>query len=269
MKTILMTGAAGGVGTFLRPELRGKYALRLSDVRPVGDLQEGETYVPCDLADLKALTEACRGADGIIHLGGNPAEDTWEAIHDANIVGCRNLFEAARLAGTKRIVFASSNHAVGFYRRDDPIGVDVTPRPDSRYGVSKAFGEAMGALYADKYGCEVTAIRIGNVDRRPIDVRRLAIWISPRDLAQLVCIGLEHPDIHFDVVYGMSDNKRAWWDNSNATRLGYNPQDKSEDYAADILKGGNTDSDDAAAETYQGGAFVSLEDGGRPEPDLP
>lgn len=269
MKTILMTGAAGGVGTFLRPELRGHYALRLSDVRQITDLSDNETFVPCDLADLEGLAGAAEGVDGIIHLGGNPAEDTWEAIHAANIVGCRNLFEAARLAGVKRVIFASSNHAVGFYRRDQTIGVDVAPRPDSRYGVSKAFGEAIGALYSDKYGLEVMAIRIGNVDRAPIDVRRLAIWVSPRDLAQLVAIGLEHPDIHFDIVYGMSDNARAWWDNANATRLGYSPEDKSEDYAADILKAGDRDSDDDAAETYQGGAFVSLEDGGRPEPDLP
>ena len=269
MKTILMTGAAGGVGTFLRRELQGTYALRLSDREPIDDLGAHETFVSCQLTDLDGLVEAAQGVDGIIHLGGNPAEDSWEEIHEANIVGCRNMFEAARLAGVKRLVFASSNHAVGFYRRDHTIGVDVTPRPDSRYGVSKAFGEAMGALYADKYGMEVLSIRIGNVDQRPIDVRRLAIWISPRDIAQLVRIGLEHPDIHFEVVYGMSDNKRAWWDNANAFRLGYQPQDRSEDFAADILKNGDRDSDDDAAETYQGGAFVSLEGGGRPEPDLP
>lgn len=268
MKTILMTGAAGGIGTYLRRELKDRYIFRLSDRHAIDDLGPNETFHQCQLTDLDALTEAARGADGVIHLGGNPAEDSWEEIHEANIVGCRNMFEAARIAGARRLVFASSNHAVGFYRRDEVIGVDVTPRPDSRYGVSKAFGEAMGALYADKYGMEVMAIRIGNVDQRPIDVRRLSIWISPRDMAQLVTVGLENPDIHFEIVYGMSDNKRAWWDNANAYRLGYKPQDRSEDFAAEILAKGDRDSDNDLAETHQGGAFVSLEDGGRPDPDL-
>ena len=112
------------------------------------------------------------------------------------------------------------------------------------------------------------AIRIGNVDQRPADVRRLAIWLSPRDLAQLVCIGLEHPDIHFEIVYGMSNNTQSWWDNANATRLGYQPQDRSEDWAAEILIRGARDTDDDVAETYQGGTFVSLEDGGGRMPDL-
>ena len=148
------------------------------------------------------------------------------------------------------------------------IGVNVTPKPDTRYGVSKVFGEALGSLYSDKYGVGTLSIRIGNVDQRPADVRRLAIWISPRDLAQLVRIGLEHPELHFEIVYGMSNNKRAWWDNANAFRLGYQPRDESEDWADDVLAGGPNDTDDDAAETYQGGTFVSLEDGGGRKPDL-
>ena len=222
MKTILMTGAAGGARTFLRREL-AEYSLRLSDVRVVTDLGDNETFVASDLTELEAVTAAAEGCDGIIHLGGMSDEQPWEDILNANIVGCRNVYEAARTQGVKRVIFASSNHAVGFYRRDETISVDVTTKPDTRYGVSKAFGEAMGSLYADKYGVGGLAIRIGNVDQRPADVRRLAIWLSPRDLAQLVRIGLEHPQIHFEIVYGMSDNKRSWWDNANATRLGYQP----------------------------------------------
>ena len=267
MKTILMTGAAGGVATFLRREMT-EYALRLSDVHVVADLSDNETFVAGDLTDLNAVTAAAEGCDGIIHLGGMSDEQSWEDILNANIIGCRNIYEAARTQGVKRVIFASSNHAVGFYRRDQTIPVDVTTKPDTRYGVSKAFGEAMGSLYADKYGVGSLAIRIGNVDQRPADVRRLAIWLSPRDLAQLVRIGLEHPDIHFEIVYGMSDNKRSWWDNANATRLGYQPQDRSEDWAKEILADGARDTDDAAAETYQGGTFVSLEDGGGRVPDL-
>ncbi|MBL4721249.1 MAG: NAD-dependent epimerase/dehydratase family protein, partial [Alphaproteobacteria bacterium] len=195
----------------------------------------------------------------IIHLGGYSVEGDWESILNANIIGARNLFEAARLEGVKRVVFASSNHAMGFYGRDEMIDHTAPLRPDGRYGLSKAFGESLGRLYADKYGAEVMCIRIGNVDVAPIDVRRLSIWISPRDLAQLIGIGLDHPDIRHEVVYGMSDNKRAWWDNANASRLGYAPQDRSEDFAETVFANHSSDTGDARADVAQGGAFVTAE----------
>ncbi len=259
MKTILITGAAGGVARVLRKELAGHYTLRLCDNRPLDDVTAGESFVPADLTDAAALGAVTEGVDGIVHLGGYSVEGPWQPILDANIVGCYNLFEAARVNGVPRVVFASSNHAVGFYRRDQTIGVDVVPRPDGRYGVSKVFGEALGALYADKYGLGVLSIRIGNVGEKPIDARRLSIWLSPRDLAQLVRIGLEHPDLGYEVVYGMSDNARAWWDNSAARRLGYAPQDRSEDYAAEVLAAHPQDTGDARADAHQGGHFVSVE----------
>ena len=158
--------------------------------------------------------------------------------------------------GVKRFLVATSNHAVGFYPITQKVDHRVYIKPDSRYGVSKVFNEALASLYADRYGMEMFCMRIGNVNREPIDRRRLAIWISPRDMAQLVTIGLEHPDIRFEIVYGISGNKRAWYDNSNAYRLGYKPQDDSETYAAEVLaneKPGN----DAIAETHQGGAFCT------------
>ena len=235
MKTILITGAAGGIATQIRPLLREHYRLRLSDRAPVRDPTPEETVTSADLGDIEALRRAVSGVDGILHLGGYAVEADWDIIHDANIVGCYNLFEAARLEGVKRIVFASSNHAVGYYPRAETIGIDVPVRPDTRYGLSKAFGEALGALYAHKYGAEVLSIRIGNVIGEPSDRRRLAIWQSPRDFVQLVRIGLEHPDIRHEIVYGMSDNKRAWWDNRNAYRLGYRPMDRSEDHAEKVL----------------------------------
>lgn len=205
MKTILMTGAAGDVGAILRKEFQGRYRLRLSDIAALDDCASNEEFVPADLSDLEATRKAVAGVDGIIHLGGFSVEGDWDRILNANIIGTRNLFEAARIEGVKRIVFASSNHAMGFYRRDETVDHTDYPRPDSRYGVSKVFGEAMGSLYSDKYGAEVMNIRIGNVAEEPADVRRLAIWISPRDLAQLVSIGLEYHDIRFEVVYGMSE----------------------------------------------------------------
>ncbi len=264
MKTILVTGAAGGVGTFLREEFRGRYRLRLSDIAALDDCGPDEDFVAADLGDFAALRSAVAGVDGIVHLGGFSVEGDWNTILNANIIGTNNLFEAARIEGVKRIVFASSNHAMGFYGRDHTIDHSHYPRPDSRYGLSKVFGEALGSLYADKYGAEVMNIRIGNVAEEPLDVRRLAIWISPRDLAQLVSIGLEHPDIRFEIVYGMSDNQRAWWDNSNARRLGYAPRDRSEDFAAKVLSEHSADTGDPLADARQGGTFVSTESGGDP-----
>ncbi|MGI9386968.1 MAG: NAD-dependent epimerase/dehydratase family protein, partial [Methyloligellaceae bacterium] len=154
------------------------------------------------------------------------------------------------------IVFASSNHAVGYYRRDQTIGVDVIALPDTRYGVSKAFGDALGALYARKHGLKVFCIRIGNVADQPVDKRRLSIWISPRDLVQLVRIGLDHPEIDFNIVYGASENARTWWDNRAAFELGYRPEDQSEDYATEVLAKEPPIAADDPAEIYQGGTFV-------------
>src|SRR3974390_1480001 len=221
VQRVLMTGAAGDVGSRLRTLLRGTYpSLRLSDIRVPDDLWAGEDFVRADLNDYAQVEKIVVGIDGVIHLGGMSVEAPWETILNANIVGCYNLFEAAYRAGVKRVVFASSNHAVGFYRRDQTIGVDVTVRPDSRYGVSKAFGEALGALYAEKHGLRGACLRIGNVNDKPIDVRRLAIWLKPEDLVQLIRIGLEHPDVRFEIFYGASDNAAAWRDNNRALQLG-------------------------------------------------
>jgi uronate dehydrogenase len=265
MKTILITGAAGDVGTHLRRELAGKYVLRVSDLRSLKKINKEEQFVRADISKMPDALRITKGVDAIVHLGGYSVEGPWEGILNANIIGCYNVFEAARRNGVKRILFPTSNHAVGFYRRDQTIDHRVYIKPDSRYGVSKVFGEALGSLYADKYGMEVFCMRIGNVNATPIDKRRLSILFTPRDLAQLVTIGIEHPDIRFEIVYGISRNKRAWYDNSNAYRLGYKPQDDSEKWAAEILArepaGG-----DPVAELHQGGVFCVAEEIQNPAP---
>jgi len=263
MKTILITGAAGDVGTHLRRELAGMYRIRASDLRPIKKVAQ-ETTLRADISKLADALRITKGVDAVVHLAGYSVEGPWEGILSANIVGCYNVFEAARRNGVKRILFPTSNHATGFYRRDQTIDHRVHPRPDSRYGVSKVFGEALGSLYADKYGMEVFCMRIGNVNPAPIDKRRLSLWFSPRDLAQLVGIGIEHPDIRFEIVYGISGNKRAWYDNSNAYRLGYRPQDDSEIHAAQILA--REKPGDPVAERYQGGVFCVAEEVPNPAP---
>jgi len=263
MKKILITGAAGDVGSHLRRELAGRYELRLSDIRTIAKPSPGEEFIRGDCASLRDMLKITRGIEAIVHLGGFSVEGSWETILRANIVGAYNVFEAARRNGVRRMVFATSNHAVGFYDRDETIDHRVYPRPDSRYGVSKVFGEALGSLYADKYGMEVVCIRIGNVNPRPMDKRRLSIWLSPRDLAQLVSIAIDRPGIQFEIVYGVSGNRRSWYDNSNAERLGYRPQDDSENWAAEVLANEKPGAD-PRTEKYQGGTFVTAEDGGDP-----
>lgn len=259
MKCVMITGASGQLGRTLRAGLRGEYSLRLLDILPIEDLDENESFVLADVGDSAALENAMDGVDAIVHLGAVSVEDSWALILPNNIVGTYNLFEAARQAGVKRVLFASSNHAIGFYRRDQKIGPNVTVRPDSRYGLSKAFGEALASLYADKYGLETYCMRIGNVTEKPVDERRLSIWMSPRDFVQLVEVGLETPDLHFEIVYGASANTRSWWDNSNAERLGYRPQDNAEDYAEEVMAQEPPHAPDDPQHLYQGGAFVTAE----------
>jgi uronate dehydrogenase len=258
MKTVLITGATGDVGSHLRRDLAANYKLRLSDRRPLEAKKKGEAFVKADISKMADALRITKGVDAIVHLGGYSVEGPWESILQANIIGCYNVFEAARRNGVKRIIFPTSNHAVGFYRRDRTIDHKVYTKPDSRYGVSKVFGEALGSLYADKYGMEMFMIRIGNVNPVPIDKRRLAIWASPRDLAQLVSIGIDRPGIKFEIVYGVSGNTRSWYDNANAARLGYRPQDDSETYAEEVLK--KEKAGDPTAELYQGGVFAIAEE---------
>jgi uronate dehydrogenase len=245
MPRILMTGAAGGIGTSLRKLLPPIYPdLVLSDLKAPADLGSNETFKAADLADLGQVEAICEGVDGILHFGGYSVEGAWDPILQANIIGGYNLFEAARKKGVKRIVFASSNHAVGFYPRHHRIGTDVTPRPDSRYGVSKVFGEAVGALYADKHGLKVTCIRIGNFGEKPLDHRRLA---------------LDHPDIQFEILYGASYNERSWWDNHRAYDLGYRPTGRAEDFREHAMAEQAKLKPDPVSDFYQGGAFCSME----------
>ena len=266
MEHVLITDAAGVIGRRLRRSLRGVYrSIRLSDRVAPGNLAAGETFIAADLADLAAVEQAVAGVEGIVHLGGISGESDWPSILESNIIGTYNLFEAARRQGVQRIVFASSNHAVGFYRRTRRIGADVLPRPGSRYGVSKAFGESLAALYGDKYGLRVLCLRIGNFGDKPVDKRRLSIWISPDDFAQLVRIGLEHPALRYAVAYGVSDNERSWWDNEAAYRLGYRPQGRGEDYLQEALAAEAALPPDPVGDLFQGGSFASAEFAGDPE----
>jgi uronate dehydrogenase len=257
---VLITGAAGNIGRTLRAHLKGRYVLlRLTDLAPQAAAGPGEEVSTVDIRDMAALERSLQGIDCVIHLAGIPEEDSWDKILPANIEGCYNLFEAARRQGVRRVVFASSNHAIGFHRRETFIDTQVQTRPDGRYGVSKVFGEAVGRLYADKYGLSVACMRIGSFrpSDRPSESRHLLTWISHRDMAQLASRCVEHPDYHFVVVYGVSNNLRNRWDNTPAKFLGYRPQDDAELFAAEVLA--TSPVEDPIAAQFHGGMYCPME----------
>jgi uronate dehydrogenase len=205
---VLLTGAAGRIGTVLRGGLpeRG-WALRCLDVVPVADTRPGEEHVVADVADLAAMVDATEGASAVVHLAGVSGESTWPAISRANIEGTYATLEAARRAGIQRVVLASSNHATGYTPRPAAGQLreaDASPRPDTYYGVAKVTMEALGSLYADRYGMDVVCLRIGTALPEPIAVRHLSTWLSPDDTVALVHAALSAPSPGFAVVWGTS-----------------------------------------------------------------
>ncbi|MGO4765155.1 NAD-dependent epimerase/dehydratase family protein [Cupriavidus sp. 2KB_3] len=253
---ILLTGAAGNLGKVLRDRLK-RYAdvVRISDIADLGPAGAQEEVVPCDLSDAKAVHALVAGVDAIVHLGGVSVERPFEEILPANIQGTYHLYEAARRHGVRRIVFASSNHVIGFYKQGEVLDADSPPRPDGYYGVSKAFGEQLGSFYFDRYGIETVALRIGSSFPEAKDRRMLVTWLGYDDLEQLVKRAVFVPEVGFTIVYGASANRDSWWDNSKAARLGFRPVESSEQFRAKVESVPPLPADDAAG-WYQGGAFV-------------
>jgi uronate dehydrogenase len=255
---LLLTGAAGGLGKVLRERLR-PYAsiLRLSDIGEMAPAAgPHEEIVRCDLADKNAVHQLVEGVDAIIHFGGVSVERPFEEILGANICGVFHIYEAARRHGVKRVVFASSNHVIGFYKQDEKLDAHSARRPDGYYGLSKSYGEDMASFYFDRYGIETVSIRIGSSFPEPANRRMMSTWLSYDDLTQLIERSLYTPDVGHTVVYGMSDNRDVWWDNQFAAHLGFEAKDSSEVFRAKVEAQPMPAADDPAR-IYQGGAFVA------------
>src|SRR5580692_12236454 len=186
MSVVVITGAAGLVGSMLRPRLaRPGRTLRVLDIAPL-TAGPGEEAIQASVTDIDAMTAACQGADAVIHLAGIPGEASWPRILEVNINGGYAVFEAARRAGTPRVIFASSNHAVGFAPRSAfPVPDYAFPAPDTYYGVSKASGEGLAAQYHYRYGMDTICLRILSCFERPQNVRQLSTWLSPDDAGRL------------------------------------------------------------------------------------
>lgn len=252
MKHLLLTGASGNLGRMLAPRLaQGGYRLRLSDIAPFPDeLPEGAEFIQADLSDATAAVGLVRGTDAVLHFGGISIEKPYDQIVSANILGVTHIFEAAR-AQKQRIVFASSNHTIGFYRRDEVLAVDDPLRPDGYYGISKAYGELLGSMMFDKHGIESVHMRIGSCLPRPTETRHLATWLSHDDLVRLLVAAVEAPETGFAIVWGISANAGRWWVKDDAARIGYEPQDDAS------LFGALAETGDPVSRRFQGGTFTA------------
>ncbi|MEV4969367.1 NAD(P)-dependent oxidoreductase [Streptomyces sp. NPDC024062] len=234
--TVAVTGAAGNIGSVVRKALRGEAArVLLLDRVPLRPEADNEDVHTVDLRDAAAVESALAGADQVLHLGGMPDEAPLADLLDANVLGTHHVLEAARRAGTGRVVLASSNRVTGFY----PVGHLTRPqepvRPDGLYGVSKAAIEALGQLYADKFGLSVICLRIGSFEPVPTEPRHLSTWLSPRDAVGYIRAALTAPSsARFAAVYAVSANTRRFWEVPDPTVLDYTPVDNAEPYAVDI-----------------------------------
>ena len=267
IKKVLITGAAGLCGSVLYDGLIKKgYKIICCDKKITPSnaakkikLKVSNKIKKIDLKNFKSLVKITKGIDAAIHFGGiprhTPKEDIYSKILENNISGTYNLFEACRINRVKRIIFASSAHVIGFHNRKNRIDEKCTLRPDSHYAVSKCFGEALASLYSDKYNIKTMSIRIGSVLPQPTDERFLSTWISFRDLVHLVDIGLKSSKLHCSVVYGISKNKRSWWKNNSAYKLGYKPKDNAEKFIKNSIS--KNERKDPIALKFHGGVFTS------------
>jgi uronate dehydrogenase len=259
---VLITGAAGAIGSALRAGLRGRWqCLRLTDIRPVHDLRANEELVVADIADRPAIEAMMRDVRAVVHLAGVVGSYTLEDLFRVNARGLFDVFEAARLTGVARIIFASSNHTFGCYPVAEKVSPDLPPRPDSLYGAFKVWGETMLRQYYERYGIRSVSLRIGTFRGQPVDQRSLATWLSPADAAHLVDVSLRHPDPGCMLVNGYSNNTRLKVSKTNWAALGYEPKDNAEKYL-ETLRAQGVDVDAPARDEWEwpehGGSFVRL-----------
>lgn len=263
MKRLLITGAAGSLGKVARAGLGHiAEAIRLTDIAEMAPPTGNEEVMQADVADFDAIRAVVDGCDGILHLGGQPTEGPWEKVLNANIIGFYNVYEAARQTGVNRIVFASSNHAIGFHPREKTLDATALPRPDTLYGVSKVYGEALASLYYDKFGIETAILRIGSCFPEPVDHRMLATWLSYDDFVGFVESAFISPRIGCPIVYGASDNREQLWDNQLTSFIGWKPQDTSEPHRARLDATKEKPGPNDAPVKYHGGQFAAF-----PHPD--
>jgi uronate dehydrogenase len=260
LKRLVLTGAAGRLGSYLRePLTQLADELVSSDLHEdIGKLYPGERYQRADLAVYDDIHRLLQGADMVVHFGANPDEAPFEQLLGPNFIGAYNVWEAASRHGLRRVVYASSIHAVGMHARQDAIGIDAPHRPDSYYGLAKCFAEDLGRMYWDKRGLESVHLRILSC-AQVTSARALGTWLSYDDLIQLVTRAVDTPTTGFAVIYGVSNNDRSPVDNSKAAFLGYRPKDNAEVFAAKILADAPVPDPTDPAQMCHGGVFAAVD----------
>ena len=259
MKKIVLTGANGNLGQELRAMLAGLCdALLSTDIADgVGELLPNESFVQADLAEMDQVRPLLEGADMVVHFGALVDELEFSKVWGPNFMGSFNVWESARQLGVKRVVYASSIHAMGMYPKTVAIDTVMPQRPDTYYGLAKCFTEDLGRMYWEKEGIESVHLRIYSATSKPGNARALGSWLSFDDLRQLVQRSVETPFVGFTIAYGVSNNDRSPVDNSAASFLGYRPKDNAEDYADEVFaKEPAADLSDIA-QTCHGGPFAS------------
>jgi len=258
LKKIVLTGAAGYLGDMCRGPLSQMCETLVSTdiVDAKSDLHPNETFIKADIGVFDEVAALMDGVEMVVHFGSIADEASWDRIFHSNMISAYNIWESAYQAGARRIVYASSIHAVGMYGKDQFIDSDVRQRPDTFYGLAKCFGENLGSLYWDKRGLEAVAMRILSATPKPGNSRALGTWQSPDDAVQMVLKAVTSPTVGYTVVYGVSNNDRAGVDNSKASFLGYRPKDNAEDFAADILPNAAPQDPHNPEDTCHGGPFA-------------
>lgn len=258
MERLLITGAAGALGRMARARLKGLAAtLRLSDIVDPGAAGPDEEVMVGDLAEEDFVLSLVEGCDGIVHFGGVSVEDHFDRICAANLIGVRNLYEAADKSGKPRILFASSNHVVGYHPQSAKLDAAAQMRPDGWYGISKGYGELVARMYWEKRGIETAILRIGSCLPEPRDRRQLSTWLSHDDFARFAERVFAAPRLGCPVVYGASANGASWWDNAASDFLGWVPQDDAETHRARIEAQTPRPAIDAPEAVFQGGVFTA------------
>ncbi len=260
MKKLVLTGAAGRLGSYLREPLTALCDNLVSTdiVDDIGTLYAGETYVKADLAQMDQIAPVVEGADMVLHFGAIVDEKPFEELLGPNFVGSYNIWEAGYQAGVKRIVYASSIHAVGMHLKSDFIGIDAEHRPDTFYGLAKCFTEDLGRMYWEKRGLESVHLRILSC-AQVNNTRALGSWLSYPDLIHLVTRAIDTPSVGFAIVYGVSNNDRAPVDNAKASFLGYCPTDNAEVYAAEVLAQAEPVDTTDPGQMCHGGPFAKVD----------
>ena len=262
MKKLVLTGAGGRLGSYLREPLSKMCDELVSTdwVEDIDTLYPGESYVKADLGSLEQMEAVLEDADMVVHFGAIGDEAAWDAILHSNIVGAYNVWEAAARKGLRRVVYASSIHAVGMYPKTQRIDTEVPHRPDTYYGLAKCFAEDLGSLYWDKKGIESVHLRILSA-AQVNNPRSLGTWLSYDDLIHLVERAITTPITGFSIVYGVSNNDRATVDNHKASFLGYRPKDNAEQFSKAVFAEATPADPTDPGQMCQGGPFASVEIG--------